>query len=149
MRRTLQRALVAAWLLALHLVPSGCARNESETTTAQSPAATVSVKDVELGRSIGGDKRVTDKTDSFRPNDIIYATVVTDGSSSSSTIKVRWTYEDGQIVEESQQTITPTGEAATEFHISKPDGWPTGKYRVEVFVDGAPASQKDFQVTQG
>lgn len=149
MRRTLQRALVAAWLLALPLVPSGCARNESETTTAQSPAATVSVKDVELGRSIGGDKRVTDKTDSFRPNDIIYATVVTDGSSSSSTIKVRWTYEDGQIVEESQQTITPTGEAATEFHISKPDGWPTGKYRVEVFVDGAPASQKDFQVTQG
>ena len=146
MRRTLQRALVAAWLLALPLVPSGCARNESETTTAQSPAATVSVKDVELGRSIGGDKRVTDKTDSFRPNDIIYATVVTDGSSSSSTIKVRWTYEDGQIVEESQQTITPTGEAATEFHISKPDGWPPGKYKVEVSLNGSPVQTREFEV---
>lgn len=40
-------------------------------------------------------------------------------------------------MDETEQTIAPTGESATEFHISKPDGWPAGKYRVEILLNGA------------
>ena len=39
-------------------------------------------------------------------------------------------------MDESEQTIAPTGSAATEFHISKPDGWPAGKYKLEVLLNG-------------
>ena len=38
------------------------------------------------------------------------------------------------------------GSAVTEFHLSKPDGWPVGSYRVEVSLNGAPAGNKEFKV---
>jgi outer membrane usher protein FimD/PapC len=50
-------------------------------------------------------------------------------------------------VDESTQTIAPTGDARTEFHMSKPDGWPAGKYKLEVLVNGTTAGTKDFEVT--
>jgi hypothetical protein len=34
----------------------------------------------------------------------------------------------------------------TEFHISKPDGLPAGKYKVEVLLNGNAAGSKDFTV---
>jgi hypothetical protein len=34
----------------------------------------------------------------------------------------------------------------TEFHISKPDGWPAGKYSVVISIDGKPAGSQDFEV---
>lgn len=106
----------------------------------------VRVTDVSLGRSLNADKTIGDNTGAFRPADTIYASVVTEGSSPSATLKARWTYQDGQLVDESTQTVAPTGKATTEFHISKPSGWPTGKYKIEVSLDGASASTKDFEV---
>ncbi|HSF14920.1 MAG TPA: hypothetical protein VLK65_05155 [Vicinamibacteria bacterium] len=53
------------------------------------------------------------------------------------------------MVDESKQNIVPTGNAnVTEFHLSKPDGWPTGGYEVEVLLNGASAGTKGFKVTQ-
>jgi uncharacterized protein YfaS (alpha-2-macroglobulin family) len=106
----------------------------------------VKVSDVTLGRAIGGDKAVTDKTDNFKPNDTIYASVTTDGTAASSSLRARWTYSDGQVVNESTRTIAPNGRAGTEFHIAKPDGWPLGNYQVEVFLDGRSVETKKFEV---
>lgn len=36
--------------------------------------------------------------------------------------------------------------ARTEFHISKPDGWPEGKYHLVIMLNGATAGTKDFEV---
>ena len=58
----------------------------------------------------------------------------------------RWTFEDGQVVDEKTEAIAPTGEAWTEFHISKPGGLPKGKYKVEVFLDSKSAGTKEFEV---
>ena len=41
-------------------------------------------------------------------------------------IKARWTYQDGQVVDESVQHISPNGTESSEFHVSKADGWPAG-----------------------
>ena len=62
------------------------------------------------------------------------------------TLSARWTYEDGQLVSEGSETIAPTGPAATEFHIAKPDGWPPGNYRVEISANGSLAASKEFEV---
>ena len=48
---------------------------------------------------------------------------------------------------ESARSIAPTGPAATEFHIAKASGWPTGKYKVEISANGAVVSTKDFVVS--
>jgi len=36
----------------------------------------------------------------------------------------------------------------TEFHISKPGGWPEGDYKVEVMLNGASAGTKSFKVSK-
>jgi len=61
-------------------------------------------------------------------------------------VMARWTFEDGQVVQESSQSIAPNGDEYTEFHISKPTGLPKGKYKVEVFLDSKSAGTKDFEV---
>jgi hypothetical protein len=118
--------------------------------SASKPAvqAGVKVTDIDVGRSITADKTIAEKTDSFRPADIFYVSVKTDGSGPSATLTARWTYQDGQVVDESRQNIAPTGSATvTEFHLSKPDGWPAGGYKVEVLLNGISAGTREFKVT--
>jgi hypothetical protein len=130
---------------ALLIVSAGC-RGKSETGTTGTSGAGVRVTDVTLGRAIGGDKAVTDKTDDFRPNDTIYASIATDGSAASTSLRALWTYQDGQVVNDSNRTIAPNNKERTEFHIAKPGGWPTGNYQVEIFVDGRSVETKKFEV---
>lgn len=115
--------------------------------TAKPAAAPFKVSSVEVGKAVGADKRVTSPTTAFGANDTIYASVLTEGSAPSVVLKARWTYQDGQLVDESSQTIASTGPAATEFHISKPSGWPAGKYKVEISADGKVVATREFDVT--
>ena len=121
------------------------------TVSAPPPAATpaqqgVSVTSVDLGTAVGADQKVTSPTTSFSPKDTIYAAVSTTGAASNATLAAKWTYQDGQTVNDSSQTIAPTGPAVTTFHISKPHGWPAGNYKVEISLDGNMVSSKDFSV---
>jgi hypothetical protein len=108
------------------------------------PAAVIEVSGVDLGSAIGADKRITAATSTFKPTDTIYASVVTAGSAPKATITAKFTYEDGQVVNESSQDVAGAG--VTEFHISKPDGWPAGKYQVEILLDGKSVATKPFEV---
>jgi hypothetical protein len=132
------------------LIAAGCGRKDSgstaDTGSRTEVASAVRVSDVKLGRAIGADKRLTEETDDFRPTDVIYAVVETQGSGSPAALQARWTYEDGQVVDESSRNISAAGGDFTEFHISKPSGWPKGKYKVEILLDGQPADTEDFEV---
>lgn len=129
--------------LVLLVLTVACRGNKPNDTTA---ATGVRVTDVTLGRGIGGDKRVTDRTDTFKPNDTIYASVATDGSAQSATLRARWTFEDGQVVDESTRPISANNRERMEFHISKPNGLPAGKYKLEVFLNDQSADTKNFDV---
>lgn len=111
------------------------------------PAA-VKVVDVEVGRAVDMDKRISDETDSFKPTDIIYVSVATEGSSPGATLAAHWTYQDGQVVKHDETSVAPSGPAHTEFHVSKPGGWPQGDYKVEVMLNGASAGTKSFKVSK-
>jgi hypothetical protein len=147
MIRAIRFSSLIVLCLSLTVWTAACSKSDREVDTAQTQVTEpVKVSSVELGRGVGTDKRVTDPTEEFHPNETIYASVMTTGSASNAELTARWTYQDGQIVEESTQTITPTGDAASEFHVSKPDGWPAGKYRLEVLVNGTPSATKEFEV---
>jgi hypothetical protein len=138
---------ILALTLAAVLSAACTKRSDNPGTTGTSgTAAGVRVSQIDLGRSLNADKTINDKTDSFKPNDTIYASIATGGTAATATVQARWTYQDGQVVNESTQTIAPTGDARTEFHISKPDGWPAGKYKLEVSLNGTSAATKDFEV---
>ena len=109
-------------------------------------AAAVSVGDITLGSGINADKTVTAAATTFKPTDTIYAAVKTDGTSTGATLAAKWTFEDGQTVHQESLSIAPTGPTVTEFHITKPDGWPAGKYKVEISLNGNPAGSRDFEV---
>ena len=129
---------------------AGCKKRESPTVGADSSLVAnepaFRVQTVDLGKSIGADKRVVSVTSNFATRDTIYASVVTEGSAASKTIVARWSFEDGQVVNEESQTISPSGLAVTEFHIAKPTAWPAGKYKLEILVDGAVVETESFEV---
>jgi hypothetical protein len=143
-----------ALLAVVALLSVGCAK-KSETTAQNNPPpatgnsnmpAALHVMSVTLGRTINPDKRVADATEEFAPTETVYASVETMGSAPSATLAARWTFEDGQVVDETSQTIAPDGPAVTEFHVTKPSGWPTGTYKLEIMLDGKTATTKTFTV---
>ena len=129
------------------MAATACGRREAEArgNTTSGGANTIEVTDINIGRSINADLTIKDNTATFRPVDVIYASVETKGAAPA-TLGVRWTYQDNQVVDQGTREIHPTGPTRTEFHISKPDGFPAGRYRLEVTLNGASAGSKEFEV---
>jgi hypothetical protein len=152
MRANLKRPIVMLVLAAVAGGAGACKKKapEADTTTvpvAPVPAATpLTVTSVNLGKSLGPDKRVISESTQFARTDTVYASVATAGSGTGGTLAARWTYQDGQVVDETTQSVGAAGPAVTEFHVSKPSGWPAGSYKVEVTLNGAPAQSKEFTV---
>jgi hypothetical protein len=120
-------------------------------TTAGAPtpgaAATLAVGDLKLGKAIGSNNAITNETDDFGVRDTIYAVVQTSGSASGQSLVARWTFQDGQVVEESTQPVNSTGaEARTVFRLTKPSAWPKGNYRVAILMNGQEMKTEDFEV---
>jgi hypothetical protein len=134
--------------LALLVGMSACGKKDQNAAAggAVEANAPVHVADVTIGRAVGADKRVTNQTDTFGTRDTIYASVHTTGTGSGTQLTARWTFQDGQVVDERAETISPTGDAYTEFHISKPTEWPKGKYTLRVLLNGSEVQAKDFTV---
>jgi hypothetical protein len=111
-----------------------------EPAPAPTPA---SVTSVDLGNAVGADNKVTTASTSFAKSDTIHASVATDGAAGK--LHANWTYQDGQTVD-SQDKDVAGGPQVTDFSISKPDGWPAGKYKVEISLDGNVVQSRDFEV---
>jgi len=126
----------------------------TDTTSLGTTTATVAVdttplrvSDIQVGKGVGSDKKVSDQTTSFGVRDTMYVAVITDGAAKDAKLTTKWTFNGKQVVKESSQTISPTGgTTATEFHIDKKTAWPVGKYKVEVMLNGVSAGTKDLEV---
>lgn len=108
----------------------------------------VAVKQVVLANQIGADKKAIAPATSFAPADTLYAVVETVGSGKAS-VKALWTFHKGEQVaqvDETVQELMLTGPATSEFHVSKPGGWPVGDYQVEVFLNGTSVGAQKFAV---
>ena len=151
MHRSVRAALLPLFAVAVSIACSKASPPEpSPSPYALPPAAAPALKvtAIEVGRALDADKRISDKSDSFKPTDTIYVSVETEGTSPGARLAAHWTYQDGQVVKHDETSVAPSGKANTEFHISKPSGWPEGDYKVEVTVDGAAAGTKSFKVSR-
>jgi hypothetical protein len=147
------RTALAALALAIGTV--ACAKPDEAATT-DSAAGTVDsaavatpafrVSDVELGKRVDAENKLTDKTDDFGVRDTIIASVKTEGTASGATLMARWTYQDGQVVEEQSQTINATGDLLTNFRLTKATAWPKGNYKLTVLLNGAEVETEDFEI---
>ncbi len=154
----MSRSLRPAALLGLTAIAllTSCKKKEAPAeapaaTPAPTPApAPLTIAGITLGKAVDAMKMVTAPASAFGVRDTIYASVTTSGAGENATIGAKWEYvkQDGSTVpvNESSQTITASGTAYTEFHISKASAWPKGKYRVTVTLNGASAPAAEFDV---
>lgn len=142
---------VATLAVAMVTGAAGCQKKEAPPaapppTTGTPAAAAVRVTNVQLGNALGPDKRVQTPAESFASKDTIFASVGLEGAAPLAEITARWTFQDGQLVNETKRAISPTAKDVIEFSIQKPDGLPTGEYTVAILLDGKPAESKKFKV---
>lgn len=148
----LSQALLVAVIGSVALI--GCKKKEEPVATpaptvepapAPPPAAPAAVSSVSLGNMIGADNTVATPMTAFAAGDTIHASIATDGGTAA-RLGAKWSHVDSsQVVHEETRDIA-AGPQVTEFRISKPDGWPTGKYKLEVSLDGAVVNTADFEV---
>jgi hypothetical protein len=116
------------------------------------PAGQLKVAALSLGKSVGADNRVTAQADTFAPLDTVYASVGTTGGSTGAKLTARWSSVSRSGAEsslgEESKTITPAGDAATEFHVAPPSGLTPGDYKVEILLDGQSVAVKAFRVAK-
>ncbi len=152
-------------LLSLSLI--ACGKKEAPPAPAPAPAAApapesaapvsyqpdlvngpITVQAITLGNAISATKHVLSPLASFAPHDTIYAVVDSMGSGKAN-LKANWTFHKAGKsvpVNEASQDIEVAGPTSSEFHISKPDGWPAGEYQVEIHLNGSPAGVQKFNV---
>jgi hypothetical protein len=152
------KRLTASLLPLLMLGVQGCKKQPPPptpaptmaTTTTTTQPAVVSVVSLTLGNAIDAEKKISSAVDTFTPKETIYASVDTVGTGPAK-LRALWSFVRGEQVakvDESTIEISPTGPSTSEFHVSKPSGWPKGDYKVEIFLDDAavPAQTKTFKV---
>lgn len=151
-------SLVLATALVGSIALVGCKKKEEPVITppaaetpapmepAPAPAATTTtVSSVDLGNAIGADNKIGSPISTFATSDKVYASVASDGPNAGK-LSAKWTHIDSnQTVHEESKDI-PAGPQVTQFEISKPDGWPTGKYKLEVSLDGAVVQTREYEV---
>jgi hypothetical protein len=113
-------------------------------------AATASVTAVDIGNAVGADGKVTTPGMSFGKKDTITASITTTTSDPAATVagtlNAKLSYQDGQVVSDEPKSFSFAGPGTTNFTFSKPDGWPAGKYKVDVSLDGVAVQSKEFEI---
>jgi hypothetical protein len=136
------------------VVALACGRQEvpdaDSAAAAPAPPPPAMVTVIETGKTIDANKRIVDTTSSFMPNDTLYVSVVTSNATPSTMVKTVVTFQDGQVVDSTSQAVAAPamtgGTSVTEFHLTKPGGWPTGDYTIEVWLDGQSAGTRTVAV---
>ena len=161
----LQSRLAQGLLVALlgAVAVAGCKKNEEPAVTpppaaepaalppVAAPAATASVTGIDLGNAVGADMRVATPMSTFATGDTIHASVATSTSDAMATVPsslgIKWTHLDSnQVVHEDSRDFQLKGEQVHDFEITNPDAWPTGRYKVDVTVDGNVVQSREFAV---
>ena len=99
---------------------------------------------LQLGSKLNDDHTIGVNTTRFKPDDRIFAAVLT-GATGSSTITARWIYNGMMVGEESRQ-VSYKGAGATSFEFKSASAFPVGDYKVDILVDGQPVQSREFRV---
>ena len=156
-RKHLTIALASALIATVGI--TGCKKKEEAAAmppAAEAPApgpvdtaptvAPATINAVELGNAIGADNRVTTASAVFGKTDTIYASVNTSGAAAAGNkLNAKWSYQDGQTVH-TEDRVMDGADTIYEFHIQNPKGWPVGKYKVDVTLDGGQLQTREFEV---
>ncbi|HEX7803789.1 MAG TPA: hypothetical protein VF471_13645 [Pseudoxanthomonas sp.] len=142
-------ALIVA--LAGTVALAGCKKKEEAaapapvvTEPAPAPApvepapAPVSATSVTVGNTAAADKSVA-ALSTFGAKDKIIVSVKTDAATpANAAIDAKLTFQDGQVAGQQTANVKAEDAGTTNVEFTKATPWPTGKYKVDVTLNGAP-----------
>ena len=102
------------------------------------------ISNVMIGKRIGSGNRLTEPTFQFAPQDTVYLSVATEGSTGADKITTAWRSQTGEVLQQPTEPIK-AGEN-TAFQLSQPKGLKPGTYKVIVFLGSDSADTKVFVV---
>jgi hypothetical protein len=152
-RNRLQLATATAFVAILAM--AGCKKEEPAAVApppvaAVKAPATLSVTGLDLGTSVGANMKLDAAMTTFGPMDTIIAAVSTATSdpvaSVTGKIGVKWSGPDGKVFNDEAREAKFTGNSVTDFRVANPAGYPVGKYKIEVSLNGAAVQSKDFEI---
>jgi DNA-binding transcriptional regulator LsrR (DeoR family) len=141
-------------LLALAVTIGACAKKETPPNADSAAAANapppvapapVMVKNIDLGKSLSDYKGIKDHSETFSQRDTMFVSVQTDGVGAG-VVAVRWSTEAGKLIDSTSQSITANGESRTVFFAAQKKPWATGKYQLDVTLNGVSAGSKKFEI---
>ena len=142
------RTVFAVALMAIPVL-SACKKKEAPPPpAAEAPAPApppAPTARLELGSTSGPDGRVLAARTEFGTRDSIIASLYTENTAPGTTATAKWTFQTGQTVDSTTQSIA-TSPAVTKFFIYKKSGWPVGKYKLDVALSSGQAASQEFEV---
>jgi hypothetical protein len=163
--RTLSQALLVAVIGSMAIV--GCKKKEEAAPApppavaepapapAPAPVATASIASVEIGSAVDAAMKVTTAAASFKPKDTVHVSIATATSDPAATVAgkvgAKLTFMNGaeeMVVSDETRDLNMTDKGSTHFQFAKPDGWPAGKYKLAITLDGNVVQTKEFDVAK-
>jgi hypothetical protein len=115
------------------------------TLACEFSASTANIADAWMSADEDGAERVT----AFAQDAVFYAQVDLQNAPDDTTLKAVWTAVDAQDTEPNfviNETELATGDGLVHFTLSNDNLWPTGKYKVDLFMNGELANTLEFEV---
>ncbi len=121
----------------------------SAAVPAPSAGAPFAIAALSLGDAVDAGQRISKPGNRFSDDDkTLYASVSSTGHSSEVSLTAQWHYLEGRgrLISEISQSLATDGPAVTTFQLHNPDLWPEGRYRVDILIDGKPATSQEFEI---
>lgn len=126
----------------------GSAASSTAELASASAAAAVTLYNAYTSDGLTPQGIAGDPGKSFKTSDRIYVGAVVHGEAASSTIRVEWAAEGGATPNTDETVIAVTGASVATIDLTKSAPLAAGSYKVLVYLDGAPAWELAFEVTQ-
>lgn len=107
--------------------------------------STANIKGAKMARDYDGNQPTT----VFAPDETFYCVVELANAPDDTTVKASWTAVEVEGVEPNlfiDETELTTGSGTLHFELSNDNLWPTGKYKVDLYLDGKLERTLDFEV---
>lgn len=147
----MKHAFKSLGVLAIAL-SAACSADQRETIDSAAGSALdiarteLSVLNLETGKHVDAERKVTEGTDMFAATDTIFASVLTSGTAKDGQLTAKWIFPDSSVVDQKADSSVAEGTQRHVFFITKPGGLPVGKYTLQVIVDGREVRNKDVTV---
>ena len=107
--------------------------------------STANIKDAKMARDYDGNQSTT----VFAPDETFYCIVELANAPDDTTVKAAWTAVEAEGVEPNlfiDEAELTTGSGTLHFELSNDNLWPTGKYKVDLYLNGKLERTIEFEV---